>query len=75
MEPISPVLILNARPAAGKSEIIAFLHSLDETERRDRFHLGRIVEIDDFPMLWTWFEEDTLLAEMGLGTRWLSRGL
>ena len=25
----------------------------------------QIDEIDDFPMLWTWFEEDDLLSEMG----------
>jgi hypothetical protein len=30
-----------------------------------RFHIGEFGEIDDFPMLWTWFEEDALLAEMG----------
>ena len=30
-----------------------------------RFHVGEINELDDFPMLWTWFEEDALLERMG----------
>ena len=65
MSDIFPILILNARPAAGKSEIIDYLHSLSDRERAARFHLGAIEEIDDFPMLWTWFEEDAILEEMG----------
>jgi len=60
------ILLLIARPAAGKSEVIDYLKKIDSTERRTRFHLGELDEIDDFPMLWTWFEEDALLDEMGL---------
>jgi hypothetical protein len=59
------VLILIARPAAGKSEIIHFLKNTPPDRRQPRFHVGAIDEIDDFPMLWTWFEEDDLLAQMG----------
>ncbi len=59
------VLILIARPAAGKSEIIHFLKNTPADLRRERFHVGRIDEIDDFPMLWTWFEEDDILSQMG----------
>jgi hypothetical protein len=59
------ILLLIARPAAGKSEIIDYLKSTPVEERRERFHIGEFVEIDDFPMLWTWFEEDALLEEMG----------
>jgi hypothetical protein len=58
-----PVLILNGRPAAGKSEFIHFLNHLPDDERRARFHIGPLVELDDFPMLWTWFEEDTILEK------------
>jgi hypothetical protein len=57
-----PILILNGRPAAGKSELIHFLTHLPDDVRRERFHLGQITELDDFPMLWTWFEEDAILA-------------
>lgn len=63
--PIFRVLYLLARPAAGKSEIIQFLQTVPEKERIESFHIGRIKVIDDFPMIWTWFEEDDLLTEMG----------
>jgi len=59
------VLLLLARPAAGKSEIIHYLKQIPAQERLERFHIGTMDEIDDFPMLWTWFEEDDLLSRMG----------
>jgi hypothetical protein len=59
------ILCLLARPAAGKSEVIHYLKNLDPAERLQRFHIGEILELDDFPMLWTWFEEDDLLQKMG----------
>jgi len=58
-------LILIGRPASGKREIIDYLSYLEAKERRRRFHLGELFVIDDFPMLWTWFEEDKLLSQMG----------
>lgn len=58
---IFPVLILNGRPAAGKSELIAYLNALHPDVRRERYHIGALKEVDDFPMLWTWFEEDDIL--------------
>jgi len=62
---IFEILVLIARPAAGKSEIIDYLKRTELSERCRRFHVGRLEEIDDFPMLWTWFEEDALLERMG----------
>lgn len=59
------ILLLIARPGAGKSEIIDYLKNIPISERIERFHVGEMDEIDDFPMLWTWFEEDALLEEMG----------
>ncbi len=59
------VLILNARPAGGKSEIIDFLKGVPDDERARRYHIGPFREIDDFPMLWTWFEEDDILERLG----------
>jgi len=59
------ILILIARPAAGKSEIIDYLKRTDVAARRQRFHIGAFEEIDDFPMLWTWFEEDNILSRLG----------
>lgn len=64
MTDIFPVLILNGRPAAGKSELIKYLVHLPDEVRRARFHIGQIHELDDFPMLWTWFEEDDLLSRV-----------
>lgn len=59
------ILFLIARPAAGKSEVIHYLKNTPLEERQKRFHIGKFEEIDDFPMLWTWFEEDALLEKMG----------
>jgi hypothetical protein len=56
-----PFLIFNARPAAGKSEILHALGQVPLPERIDRFHVGPMHVVDDFPMLWAWFEEDALL--------------
>jgi len=58
------VLFLIARPAAGKSEIIDYLKRTPKAERRGRFHIGAFDELDDFPMIWAWFEEDAILARM-----------
>jgi hypothetical protein len=62
---IFDTLILIGRPASGKSEIIHYLSCLEAEERRRRFHIGELFVADDFPMLWTWFEEDKLLSRMG----------
>jgi hypothetical protein len=59
-----PVLILLSRPAAGKSEVIHFLRNTPLPSRLEKFHVGKLIIIDDFPMLWTWFEEDHLLEKM-----------
>jgi hypothetical protein len=59
------IVILIARPAAGKSELIAYLKGVAPKVRAERFHIGAFEEIDDFPMLWAWFEEDHILSEMG----------
>ena len=56
-------LILVGRPASGKSEIIDFLAHAPLDERRQEFHVAELDVLDDFPMLWTWFEEDHILAE------------
>ena len=62
---ILPLLLLTGRPASGKSEILEYLRRTPAAERRRRFHIGEPVVLDDFPLLWAWFEEDHLLAEMG----------
>jgi hypothetical protein len=57
------VLILIGRPASGKSEIIDFLIHTPPDVRRRKFHIADLDVIDDFPMLWTWFEEDHILSK------------
>ncbi len=55
-------IILIGRPASGKSEIIDYLKHTPLEERINRFKVAQLDFIDDFPMLWTWFEEDMLLT-------------
>jgi hypothetical protein len=57
------VLILIGRPASGKSEIIDFLMHTAPDVRRNKFHIADLDILDDFPMLWTWFEEDHILSK------------
>lgn len=59
-----PIIILNARPASGKSEIIHYLRQVPLDERIARFHIGPIHVFDDFPMIWHWFEEDDILEHV-----------
>ena len=58
------ILLLIARPAAGKSEIIDHIKNTEVPERVQQYHIGEFEEIDDFPMLWTWFEEDEILSRL-----------
>jgi hypothetical protein len=61
---IFDVLILIGRPASGKSEIIDFLTHLPDDTRRKRYHIARLDVLDDFPILWAWFEEDDILSNI-----------
>lgn len=58
------IIILMGRPASGKSEVIDYLKKTPVEERLERFHVNNFEEIDDFPMLWTWFEEDAILEKV-----------
>ena len=64
MKEIFDKIILLGRPASGKSEILDYLKRTNYEDRIKRFHIGKMVEIDDFPMLWTWFEEDAILEKI-----------
>jgi len=57
------IIILNGRPASGKSEVIDYIKKTPAAERAERFHVAEFDDIDDFPMLWTWFEEDAILEK------------
>lgn len=56
------VVILIGRPAAGKSEIIAFLKGLGRAQRLE-MGLGDVQELDDFPYVWESFEIDDILEK------------
>jgi hypothetical protein len=60
---IFEVLLLIGRPAAGKSEVLQHLKKTKLSERIKNYHIGEIDVIDDFPMLWTWREEDNILSK------------
>ena len=59
------ILVFIGRPAAGKSEVTNFLKGTPPTQRQARFHIGEFDIVDDFPMLWVWFEEDHILSNLG----------
>ena len=50
MKELFEKIILLGRPASGKSEIINYIKNTPEDERKSRFLIGKLVEIDDFPM-------------------------
>ncbi len=58
------IIILIGRPASGKSEIIDYLKRSTDEKRLDSFHIGKLDFLDDFPMLWAWFEEDHILEKV-----------
>jgi hypothetical protein len=64
-QPAHELILLLGRPASGKSEIVDFLQRTQPAERLRRFRVGDLVVLDDFPMLWAWFEEDAILEAMG----------
>ena len=60
-----PVIILTARPASGKSEVIHYLKSTSTVDRIKRFHIAEFEEIDDFPFVWDSFVIDDILTKHG----------
>jgi len=65
MSAIFQHLFVLGRPACGKSEFIDFLKHTTEPTRRQRLHVGRFEEVDDFPWLWEKFQEDALWEKAG----------
>ncbi|MFH1682051.1 MAG: hypothetical protein ABIH26_15585 [Candidatus Eisenbacteria bacterium] len=60
------LIALVGRPAAGKSEVIDYLKKTGRAERISRFHIGDFIEIDDFPFIWERFQDDDILARLGM---------
>ncbi len=59
------IIILTARPAAGKSEVIDYLKKTDIATRKKRFHIGEFEEIDDFLYVWDTFVIDDIMTKHG----------
>ncbi len=60
-----PIIILTARPASGKSEVIHYLKNTDVETRIKRFHIAEFEELDDFPYVWDSFVIDDILSKHG----------
>lgn len=58
-------IILIGRPASGKSEFTDYIKRLSTRETIEKFRIGKIVEIDDFPWLWEKFMEDNVWEKLG----------
>ena len=60
-----PVLLLLALPASGKSEVRRYLAHVDQTRRASELHLGRDVQLDDYPYVHLMRVADEALAKEG----------
>ncbi len=58
-------LLVLGRPAGGKSEFIDYMLHQPDDRRADRYHLGRLIVMDDFPILWDYFLDDDLREAHG----------
>jgi hypothetical protein len=65
MSDIFKHLLVLGRPACGKSEFIDFLKHSPEDMRRERLHIGRFEEVDDFPWIWEKFQDDAIWERAG----------
>ena len=63
-------ILLLARPASGKSELIDFLKKTPDSERANKYHIGSIKEMDDFPWIWQKFMEDNIWEAAGYERRY-----
>jgi hypothetical protein len=59
-------LMVLGRPASGKSEFLDFMkNQVTEAQRLEKFHIGKFVEIDDFPWIWEKFMDDDVWEKVG----------
>lgn len=65
MPAIIDTILLLALPASGKSEIRRYLSRLSPDRRRDEFHIGDTVQLDDFPYVHLMRSIDDELVKLG----------
>lgn len=58
-------LLVLGRPAGGKSEFIDFMQRQPDDLRSQRYHLGPLRVVDDFPILWDYCLDDDLRERHG----------
>jgi thymidylate kinase len=63
------VLLLLGRPASGKSEFIDFMSGITSDHRAREFFIAPFQIIDDFPILWTLFQQDDVWESVGRDRR------
>ncbi len=59
------VVLLQALPASGKSEVRNFMAHVEPERLRDEFHIGENLQLDDFPYVHMMRRIDNELQAMG----------
>jgi len=59
------VLLLLGRPASGKSEFIDFMTQISSDHRAREFFIAPFRIVDDFPILWSLFQQDDVWESVG----------
>jgi hypothetical protein len=66
MKSVFDVILLVALPASGKSEIRKLLKNINENELKRDFHIGKNLQLDDFPYVHMMRRIDDELEKMGI---------
>lgn len=65
MKNVFDIVLLTALPASGKSEVRRFLKNVKEEELKSDFHIGKNLQLDDFPYVHMMRRIDDELSKMG----------
>lgn len=58
-------IMLTGRGGSGKTEFIEFMRQVPEAERKTLYHIGAFEEMDDFPWLYSMFQDEDLWEMLG----------
>ena len=62
---VSKVVLLQALPASGKSEVRNFMANIEPERLKQEFHIGENLQLDDFPYVHMMRRIDNELQAMG----------
>jgi hypothetical protein len=65
MKNLFDIVLLTALPASGKSEVRRFLKNIKEEELKNDFHIGKNLQLDDFPYVHMMRRIDDELSKLG----------